>query len=174
MTDTAEMDLTEMEGLALGLVKMLQPVSAYAIAAAFSSSPSAYWSGSAGAVYPLVRRLEKAGLLVAEKALTGKRKSTIYSLGKAGEAAFNAWLLDAERAVNPGFDPLRSRLSMLQLASPRARDAFLAKVESKLAEQQQVPLPEDHATEWFRRLHKSWLSHRMRWLKDVRKIVARR
>ena len=174
MTDSDAVDLTEMEGLALGLVKQMQPTSAYALAATFSSSPSTYWSGSAGAVYPLVRRLEKAGLLLAEKSHTGKRKSTLYSLSTSGEAAFKAWLLDVERAVNPGFDPLRSRATMLQLVTPRARASFLAKVERKLAEQQEEGLPEDRASERFRGIHKSWLSHRLRWLKDLKKLVTER
>lgn len=172
MNDSDAVDLTEMEGLALGLVKQMQPVSAYALATTFSSSPSSYWSGSAGAVYPLVRRLEKAGLLLGEKSQTGKRKSTLYSLSKSGEVAFTAWLLDAERAVNPGFDPLRSRLTMLQLVPARARSSFLAKVERKLTEQQKAGLPEGRASERFRGIHKSWLSHRLRWLKDIKKLIA--
>lgn len=166
--------LTEMEGLALGFVKMEGPVSAYAIAAAFARSPSAYWSGSAGAIYPLVQRLEKAGLLSAEKGQTGKRKHTIYHLTKAGEAAFRDWLLDANRAINPGFDPLRSRLSMLHLARARDRDEFLDRVETKLLEQKAEVLPRAHTSERFRQLHKSWLSHRLRWLRDLRKRWAAR
>jgi DNA-binding PadR family transcriptional regulator len=158
-----------MEGLALGFVKMEGPVSAYAIAAAFAHSPSSYWSGSAGAIYPLVRRLKAAGLLKAEKGQTGKRKHTLYRLTNAGEAGFQDWLLDTERAVNPGFDPLRSRLSMLHLVREKDRMAFMSAVEDKLVEQKDIVLPRAHASERFRDLHKSWLGHRLRWLRDLRK-----
>jgi len=172
MTDSAEIDLTEMEGLALGLVKQMQPTSAYTLAATFANSPSAYWSGSAGAIYPLVRRLHKAKLLTSAKAATGKRKSTVYSLSRAGEAAFQSWLLDVDRAANPGFDPLRSRLSMLQLAPAKARSAFLDEVEGRVTAQQKEPLSEEHSTDWFRALHATWLRSRVKWLKDIRKLLA--
>lgn len=172
MTEKKVSDLTEMEGLALGLIKMMQPASAYALAAAFAKSPSAFWSGSAGAIYPLVQRLEKAGLLHGEPSKTGKRKSRLYSLSKEGEAAFQVWLLDAERAVNPGFDPLRSRLSMLHLTTSKRRESFIGEVEVLMKEHKATPLPEEETSERFQSLHDSWLQYRLNWMKAIRKLFS--
>jgi len=172
MSKITEDKLTEMEGLALGLVKTLQPASAYALAAAFAQSPSAFWSGSAGAVYPLVKRLAKAGYISGEKARTGKRKSTLYRLTPSGNAMFRDWLLDVERAINPGFDPLRSRMSMIHLVSPQKRDAFLANVETALHDTKTDPLSAKHSTERFRALHNSWLKQRLAWLGRLKALIA--
>jgi hypothetical protein len=61
---------------------------------------------------------------------------------------------------------------MLHLVRARDRSVFLENVEDKMAEQKDAPLEREHSTEQFRSLHKSWLSHRLRWLRDVRKRLS--
>src|SRR6476659_7226575 len=62
-------DLTELEQCVLGVIWRDGPMTAYEIAALFTKSLSPYWSGSAGAIYPVVQRLRKRGLV------RGTRKS---------------------------------------------------------------------------------------------------
>jgi DNA-binding PadR family transcriptional regulator len=54
-------DLTDLEGAVLADVATRGTATSYAVAQTFSQSPSEYWSGSAGAVYPLVKRLTATG-----------------------------------------------------------------------------------------------------------------
>ena len=54
---------SELEGAVLGVIWQEGPCTAYTIRKQFVASPSPQWSGSAGAIYPLVRRLEKKRLL---------------------------------------------------------------------------------------------------------------
>jgi DNA-binding PadR family transcriptional regulator len=47
-----------LEGCVLGILWERGPCTAYAARKVLRESPSPYWSGSAGAVYPLLARLE--------------------------------------------------------------------------------------------------------------------
>ncbi|HZE88705.1 MAG TPA: PadR family transcriptional regulator, partial [Verrucomicrobiae bacterium] len=70
----ARKGLSELEGATLGVVWSEQPCTPYAIRRVFQTSPSPFWSGSAGAIYPLVERLETRGLVRAEATMTGRRR----------------------------------------------------------------------------------------------------
>ncbi len=100
--------LTDLEGAALAEIASRSKATSYAIAQAFSHSPSEYWSGSAGAVYPLVKRLAERGLLEPSPATTGMRARIDYRITPQGHSALEDWLLDARRASGMGFDPLRA------------------------------------------------------------------
>lgn len=156
--------LTELEGATLAQIRESEPCTAYAIAECFSCSPSSWWSGSAGAIYPLVQRLHKNGLLTAKSSSTGKRKSKLFSLTSKGEAAFREWLLDAERAANPGFDPLRTRLIFLDAVSTRDRRRFLSRVEARLSDDATTLIDDPNTSSVMKRFHKSWLKYRLSWL----------
>lgn len=156
------MHLTDLEGAALAEIASRGAATSYAVAQAFERSPSDFWSGSAGAVYPAMKRLAARGLVEAAAGATGKRQRLDYQLTDAGRAALAAWLLDARRAAGMGFDPLRSRLVHLHLVSPAQRRAFLAEVRHLSAEFAEkpafagLPLPA--------RVHASWLKARASWL----------
>ena len=51
-----------------------------------------FWTASYGQIYPELKRLEGAGLVVGEAEPTGGRARTVYSLTAAGEEALDAWL----------------------------------------------------------------------------------
>jgi DNA-binding PadR family transcriptional regulator len=53
------MRLSNLEGAALATIAGRGSATAYAIAKSLSDPPSEFWSGSAGAVYPLIRRLAR-------------------------------------------------------------------------------------------------------------------
>jgi DNA-binding PadR family transcriptional regulator len=56
-----------------------------------------FWAASYGQIYPELRRLEQAGLIVGEDDPTGGRKRRAYSLTDEGHAALDEWLRsDAE------------------------------------------------------------------------------
>jgi DNA-binding PadR family transcriptional regulator len=53
-----------------------------------------FWGASYGQIYPELKRLTKAGLVVAEADPRGGVKRTAYRLTPAGEATLHAWLTD--------------------------------------------------------------------------------
>jgi DNA-binding PadR family transcriptional regulator len=152
-------DLSDLEGAGLAAVARMGGATRYQVAADFADSPSEFWSGSAGAVYPMMDRLAARGLLIAEEGATGRRRKTVYRLSEQGRAAMLAWLLDARRGVGLGYDPLRTRVANLHLASPEQRAAFLAEVEALTLE---GPVFGDDAAR--NHIHATWIQARRHWL----------
>lgn len=161
--------LTDLEGAALATIADRGEATAYQVAKAFESSPSEFWSGSAGAVYPLVERLVGRGLLEGVVSTQGKRSRVTYRLTPAGAAAHRSWLFDVERAAGMGFDPLRTRLAHMTQASPEERRAFLEEVERRLLVFAAAPgFPGEDDLE---RLHQSWLAARLAWIRRLMDIT---
>jgi DNA-binding PadR family transcriptional regulator len=129
--------LTELEGCVLGEIWDKGPCTAYALRQEFLRSLNPYWSGSAGAIYPLVRRLEQQRYIRATDHANGRKQSKRYVLTAAGSRELGRWLgppLAAETLGVP-MDPLRSRLLYLQ-ALPAAEQAeFLTAAEEGLRQQ---------------------------------------
>lgn len=123
---------TELEGCVLGVVRVKGPCTPYAIRRVFVDSPSPWWSGSAGAIYPLVRRLEAAGLIRSERLATGRRKGKLCRLTRPGAAALRAWLGPPmpDWVVGVPMDPLRTRLEFIRALPPARRRAFLEEAEA--------------------------------------------
>jgi len=149
--------LTELEGAALGVVVRDGPCTSYAVKELFRASPSELWSGSAGSIYPLMKRLEQGGLVVSRKAATGRRGHRTYRATARGRRAFARWMNDAERSAAMGFDPLRTRLVFLGQLSEQAREDFCAAVRAAL-ENVPTPAPPDDAT--LQTLHRIWCAAR--------------
>ncbi len=55
--------MTELESTVLGVVWLRGPCTAYVIRQEFLASSSSYWTASTGAIYPVLRRLEGAGMI---------------------------------------------------------------------------------------------------------------
>jgi DNA-binding PadR family transcriptional regulator len=129
---SARRALTELEGCVLGLVWERGPCTAYAIRKEFLQSPSPHWSGSAGAIYPLMDRLGRQGLLASKARATGRRPRSLYVVTAAGAAGLTAWLSppwpDWVAGVPP--DPLRTRLRFLEALPPAHQRQFLADAEA--------------------------------------------
>ncbi len=119
----AKRPLSELECFILGLVWKHGPCTAYALRQQLQGSPSTQWSGSAGAIYPLVRRLERAGLLKSRSSGRGMRASLEYTTTSRGEAALKQWIGPpiAPEAMTVSHDPLRSRLRFLSALPPAQR-----------------------------------------------------
>lgn len=154
--------LTDLEGAALALIAGRGAATSYAVAQAFARSPSEFWSGSAGAVYPMIKRLAARGLLEPRPATDDKRGRLDYQVTRRGRAAMKAWLLDATRAAGLGFDPLRTRLVHLQLVDADQRRAFLDEVRAQFdAIAERPAFPDDPLAA---EIHASWLKARAAWL----------
>jgi DNA-binding PadR family transcriptional regulator len=122
MNDQVASDtLTEVEGAILSEIAHRGNMTAFRVRRAFETSPSVEWSGSAGAIYPAIRRLRERGLLQGEE--TGDRRGTVHlSLTAAGDAAMLAWACDADRASSVGLDPFRLRAGIwMKLSSAQRR-----------------------------------------------------
>jgi DNA-binding PadR family transcriptional regulator len=161
--------LTDLEGAALAEVASRGTATSYVISQAFARSPSEYWSGSAGAVYPLIKRLASRGLLEPSAAAAGRRQRIDYQITPEGRAALEDWLLDAHRAAGMGFDPLRTRLGHLHLVTPEKRQAFLTEVRVVSEEFARQPAFDGQPT--MIKLHQSWLKARATWLEMLDFVV---
>ena len=132
--------LSELEGCVLGLVWAKGPCTPYTVRKVFQASPSAFWSGSAGAIYPLFKRLERHGFIRSEKQTRGrKQQRKHYTLTMMGKNALRVWLKPASDwifAVPP--DPLRTRMDFLEALPPTARRRFLATARTKIRSQMKI------------------------------------
>ena len=64
----------------------------YDIKASVDRSTRFFWAASYGQIYPELRRLEEAGLIVGQSSPTGARKRMEYTLTEAGRAELTRWL----------------------------------------------------------------------------------
>jgi DNA-binding PadR family transcriptional regulator len=129
--------MSDLEHAVLGVIWLRQPCTAYAVRQAFEQSPTAHWSGSAGAIYPLVRRLEQRRLLRSAARRGDKRATRLYRLTRRGLAELQTWLRpplpDAPGLMN--VDPLRVRVRFWRALSARDRQAAIEEAQAKLRRQ---------------------------------------
>ena len=132
--------LTDLELTVLGIVWKKAPCTAYAIMREFASSPSSYYRGSAGAIYPLVQRLAERGQLLCSDEMQGRRPRRTYRISRTGLATLRRWLTPPlpDQAAAITFDPLRTRTYFLGALSAKQRRAFIREAEKKLGEQSEV------------------------------------
>lgn len=135
--------LTDFEGAVLAQIGHSGPITGYAVAKRFAASSSEFWSGSAGAVYPLIKRLAARQLLSTSDARDGQRARTDYVLTTQGRQALKRWLLDAGKACDLGFDPLRTRLVHMDQCTASERRRFVQAVRAQLLADSQTPPPTD-------------------------------
>jgi DNA-binding PadR family transcriptional regulator len=129
--------LTELEACVLGLVLTEGPCTPYAVFSILRDSPSSQWSGSAGAIYPLFRRLEASGLLASKPRARDGRSSRVCTATPKGREALRRWLGPPfpEWIAEVPNDPLRTRVRFLSALPSAGRRAFLAAAEDRLVEQ---------------------------------------
>ena len=127
----ARADLTELEGAILSVIRAAPEATPYRIRQVFLASPSAEWSGSAGAVYPAVKRLEAQALIKPTPPID-KRGTRAYRLTHAGENAHERWLSDVERAASPGLDPFRTRAGFWHVLPAAKRRALLQRLRREI------------------------------------------
>ncbi len=75
----------------LGFVRN-EPRSGYEVKALVDNSTRFFWAASYGQIYPELKRLSEAGLIVGSDTPTGGRKRTVYEITADGEEELRAWL----------------------------------------------------------------------------------
>jgi len=75
----------------LGMIRT-GPRSGYEIKAAVDGTTRFFWAASYGQIYPELRRLSEAGLVVGVDSPTGGRRRTVYEITADGEEELKAWL----------------------------------------------------------------------------------
>ena len=127
---------SELEGFVLGLVWQLGPASAYDIRTHMQNSPSTQWSGSAGAIYPLMRRLARRGLVAGRRERVGRRGRVRYQITRAGLRVLKAWVGPpfSPDVITVSYDPLRSRARFLAALPPTQRPRWTQAAEAALRE----------------------------------------
>lgn len=128
--------MTELELSVLGLLRRRGLITAYRIRAEFQESPSTYWSGSAGAIYPLLKRLEADGLVTGRREARGSRHRRPLTITPAGEESLRRELaqpvdLPLASAV---FDAVRARAFSLGVLSVDERLEFVRSARRSLEE----------------------------------------
>ena len=151
------------------------PSTAYAIRRNFQRSPTPDWSGSAGAIYPLLARLDRGRLVRSQAYRTGRRPGRRFQLTLAGKRALRRWLEPplTDEVVGIPSDPLRTRLGFLDALPPRLRAAFLAEAHAKM--QALLPVLQAECTRLsgkpYRQLMAqgglTMLKARLRWIRTV-------
>ena len=126
--------LSELEGAVLGVLWADGPCTVYAVRKTFKSSPSPHWSGSAGAIYPLVRRLQGKQLVHSRAQPGDRRGGRLYGLTPRGLKALQSWAAPplAVEVIGVPIDPLRTRLEFLGALAPGLRRVFVRDARLKL------------------------------------------
>lgn len=169
--------MTELESTVLGVVWLRGPCTAYVVRQEFLASSSSYWTASTGAIYPLLRRLEKAGLIRAAEEAWGAGRKKAFSITPKGVTVLQEWIgppLEAWTGL-PTFDPVRTRLSFLGALTPARRRRFVVEaqknVETALEELEAKIAGLDRSGETFEYLvllgTREELLGRRRWLREV-------
>ena len=174
---------SELESFVLGLVWQLGPASAYDIRSHMQKSPSTQWSGSAGAIYPLVRRLARQGLVAGRSEQVGRRGRVRYQVTAAGLRVLKAWVGPpfSPEAMTVSYDPLRSRARFLAALTPAQRrrwvnaaEAALTEVEARVRRWHELHVGEKDAfLDLLTRHAELDVAARRVWLLCVEKLTAR-
>ena len=130
----AKAELSELEGAVLIEIGHRGNDTSFKVRRAFERSPSSSWSGSAGAVYPAIARLERAGLIEATPS-GGGRGTRWLRISVAGKRALEQWAADAEAACGIGADPFRGRAGVWMTLRPERRHALLTEMMAAVEEE---------------------------------------
>ena len=173
--------MTELESCVLGVVWLRGPCTAYVVRQEFLASESSHWSGSGGAIYPLLRRLEKAKLIRARMHAWGTGKKKEFEITDRGLEELRAWIGPPlpQWTAAPTFDPVRTRMSFLGALSAAKRAKFVAEarknVDSELKVLAEKLERHDRKAEPFEyhviagTIHE--LEARATWLKEVNRAL---
>jgi DNA-binding PadR family transcriptional regulator len=128
-----ERPLSELEGVVLGIVWKFGPCTPHAIRTHFLGSRSARFSGSAGAIYPLVARLRARGLLRSHPDVNGRQRRSLDEVTPQGKRLLVRWLRGLnDLDLGAVHDPVRIRVYFLAALPVEARKRFLEEARAGL------------------------------------------
>ena len=117
--------IKSLEACILGIISARAPCTPYQVVKSFANSPSLFYSGGEGSVYPAIKRLEKAGLIASKQVGTTARPAKGYRLTKKGRDMYKTWYFSGRLIADGGFDPLRLRISLLDSLTATERTAVM-------------------------------------------------
>jgi DNA-binding PadR family transcriptional regulator len=107
---SAQRSLTTLEYIVLGLIG-IEPQSGYSIINYFEEGNYS-WSASPGSIYPILKRLEKSGVIESELEIeTETRQRRMYRLTALGETLLDNWLREIPK-MRPFYE--QRELAMLR------------------------------------------------------------
>lgn len=127
--------LTNLENVLLAQLFHRQECTAHELRRNFAESSSARYSGSAGAIYPTIRRLESFGLVASRPDSRGRQSRRLYRITQSGRAAMRDWLLDLKPGETFADDPIRTRFQYLSAFSRDEQLGWLQRADATLARQ---------------------------------------
>jgi DNA-binding PadR family transcriptional regulator len=130
-------EISELEGAILSEIEHRGQQTAFQVRRAFADSFSLEWKGSAGAVYPAVRRLTHNRMLRAS-APKGGRATRYLSLTALGRQTLLRWACDASRAASVGLDPFRLRAGIWILLNGSQRKTLFKEINTEITKQIQA------------------------------------
>jgi len=110
----------------LGLLRF-EPRTGYDIKRVTDISTRFFWRASYGQIYPELRSLERAGLVVSRDEPHGRRRRRVYELTSAGERALSEWL----HGTDDAYDVRDEGLLRLFLAELMSREELLELVRRR-------------------------------------------
>ncbi len=164
----------------MGFIGLKGQCTPYLIRKDFKQSPSLFWNGSAGAIYPLIERLARQKLIKHASTKNDLRGGKLYVLTKFGEKALKTWLFQPTSPVVIGVppDPLRNRIEILGFLKPEMRKSFLDQVALELENHLKVfvrDCEESRKTDFF----KYWslrgavlnMQSRLDWIREIAEVL---
>lgn len=111
-------DLTTLEYIVLGLIS-IEAQSGYSIVSYFDEDSYNSWSASPGSVYPMLKRLEKNGMIDGELDVEMEtRPRKMYTLTEEGGAALDDWLLEVPK-MRPFYEQRELAMMRFQFMEKR-------------------------------------------------------
>ncbi len=129
--------LSELEGVTLGIILQAKSCTAYVIRKKLQASPSSQWRASAGAIYPLLTRLEDNCLIESLDDNQDKRGRKLLSITSKGKKLFKNWIKQIHEGdlIEKISDPLRSRIFFLDSLTTKEQLKFTNDALASLEEQ---------------------------------------
>ena len=174
--------LSELEHVVLGIVWKKGPCTSHAVRVEFVNSANTHFSGSAGSIYPLVRRLEQRGLVEMRADRHGQQDRRLVTITAAGRRALRGWLAPPFRGedFSVQYDPIRTRFYFLGALTGREQERFLDEAEAGFR-QEMIALRETRARYqeqgwlWSALATEGVLGHcraQLQWLRRARKTLS--
>lgn len=128
--------LSELEGVALGIVSRDSPCTPYAVRKFLKNSPSSHWQGSAGSIYPMLLRLEQRGYIQSETDASDGRGRRLLLITDKGQQALSQWIHQGTtpELVSAISDHIRTRVFFMASLNPKERHKFLTESFVALSE----------------------------------------
>jgi len=162
--------LSELEGAILLEIDLRGRSTAFQVRKAFQMSPTQNWSGSAGAIYPAIKRLVEKGY-ISKVAQDDARGTQHLRVTPDGQAALKDWATDRELATAINADPFRTRIDYLMTMSETDRTHALSAIHDTLIEQQalikRLTESEPETKREANQLVSLLLTSRLNWVKHI-------